>query len=133
MNFAAIVHNGYKYYYCGQVCPWDRRLEKVRSCYKCLGSDETGEVICRAVLWKVAPWEDVTEEPEWVEEQDKHNHPPSPNLMYPYPFKSLPEYRNYVDGFRPGANIPQPPDPPTTSPEDPPTAKYDGFGGSWAI
>ena len=137
MNFPAIVHKGFKYHYCGQVCPWDRRLEKTRACYKCMGCDDTGEVMCRAVLWKVVPLEHVTEEPEWVEEQDKHNHPPSPDWMYPYPFMSLVEYQNYIDGLRPGANVPtpQPPppaDPPTTK-EDPPIAEHDGVGGTWAI
>ena len=91
-----IVNNGYAYHYRGYTSSWDPR-EMSRLIYFCSHNRIFGwkENACTAKLHKVTYWSEFTDEPPHVEVIGKHNHPPLPQFKYPYPFKSMGDYKRY--------------------------------------
>ena len=116
MNTKPIVDNGYMYYYYGYMNVWNKNWEQTRILYNCIGHQ------CRAALWKVTPWPEVTDEPPWIELQGTHTHPPLRDLMYPYPFPSLQEYQKYLSLYNTPINLPTPLD------EQPPVSQTQKTG-----
>lgn len=92
-----IIHNGFVYLYRGYTIPIDPR-EMHRHLYYCSRHSYYGGT-CGAKLYEVVYHTEFTDEPPYVEVVGEHDHSLVRRFYFPYPFKSMAEYKRYKSLF----------------------------------
>lgn len=89
MNIKDLFHMGHVYRYEGHS-PTRYEHEMVRYRYTCIRAWWRR---CPAQLFRIQPWPEHTDEPEYVEVEGEHTHPPHLGPAFPFPYKSFSEYK----------------------------------------